>query len=504
MVDNRGSVLSEVNVNACRLVCGARRRLAAPGRSGVRWLVLVLGLLGMAQPLAAAEPEFATTRVQLAHDPNRGVPYVPLATLGGSGGPSRIGMAPWKTIELDGNPLENVYSNLLPIDVDGDGTYEFVQFNGFRFMQVWSADGRKLWRINNPDGRLNDMTAGTYRDTAAVLDLDGDGGQDIAHCWEEDGRRMLVYRRGRDGAVIRKTAISGVVQQLCSLGAVRMAPDGSPQILVAGPASLATRSTCSASFVGYWSHVTAFDLAQRQLWDRNTCNAGHYIYPLDQDLDGRAEAVFVGKYLFRPDGSLQCSLAGWAADDHVDGIGIADIDPGHPGLEVVAVGRSGVALFEAATCRRIWTVPTTVIRNPQHVAVARLDPSSPWPQIVVDERGNERSPRTFILNGQGRTLAVVPDGMLPMQNANLDGATGSDEVMTMFGTALDLAGNLRLTRYWYWRLQGSRVVESLAGPYPRTFDRWQAFPLVFDYDGDGRDELVQWGQSLIVIGKARR
>ena len=39
--------------------------------------------------------------------------------------------------------------------------------------------------------------------------------------------------------------------------------------------------------------------------------------------------------------------------------------------------------------------------------------------------------------------------------------------------------------------------------YPRDYDRWQAFPLVLDVDRDGRDEIVQWGQSLIVIGKVR-
>ena len=27
------------------------------------------------------------------------------------------------------------------------------------------------------------------------------------------------------------------------------------------------------------------------------------------------------------------------------------------------------------------------------------------------------------------------------------------------------------------------------GPFPASFDRWQAFPLVFDVDGDGRDEV---------------
>ena len=478
-------------------------RFGYVARAGWWCLALVLGLALEERPTAAGEPDFATVRSQLAHDPNRGLPYQPLATVGDSIGSPRLTMVPWKTIELDGDPLENVYANLLPIDVDGDGTFELVQFNGYRSIQVWTGDGRKLWRVANPQGRTNDIKAGTYRDTAAVLDLDGDGAQDIAHCWIEGGRRTLVYRRGRDGAVIHKTDLPGSVQQVCSLAAFSMAATGAMQVLVAGPGSAAMRRTCSQSFIGYWTRVTAYDLRQQKLWERDTCNAGHYVWPLDEEFDGKAEAVFVGKYLIRADGSLQCSLEGWPADDHVDAMGIADLDPAHPGLEAVAAGRTGVALFEAASCRRLWTVPTSLIRNPQHVALARLDPTSAVPQIVVDERGSERAARTFILNGQGRPLAVVADAMLPMQNANLDGARGSDEVMTMFGGALDLAGRVRLTRYWYWRLQGSQTREVVTGFYPRTFDRWQAFPLVVDLDGDGRDELVQWGQSLIVIGKAR-
>ena len=63
---------------------------------------------------------------------------------------------------------------------------------------------------------------------------------------------------------------------------------------------------------------------------------------------------------------------------------------------------------------------------------------------------------------------------------------------------------IRLDRSWYWNLRGNRVRETRRGPYPASYDRWQAFPLVFDYDGDGKDEIVTWGQSLIVVGKVAK
>ena len=479
---------------------GARSAAAATAAA-----LLLLPLLPGRAPSAADWPfprVDPLDRVQLHRNPSRAVPYLPLARPEAPVGESRLVVAPVRTIELEGSPLENVYGNLRPIDVDGDGTYEFVHYNGFRYLQVWNAAGERLWRVRTAAGRLHDMRAATPRDTIAVLDLDGDGKQDIAHCWDRGGQRYLVLRRGSDGRVIRSVPLQGGVEQECQIAAVRTAgTPGGVQLLVAhsiwGPAARG----CRRNWIGYWSRTVSFDLQLRKLWERDTCDAGHYAWPVDQDQDGNAEAVFVGKYLLRPDGSLQCSLAGWPADDHVDGLVAADLDLARPGLEAVAVGRTGVAGFDAASCAELWRVPGTVIRDPQHVAVAKLDPAAPTPQVVVDERGTVRRAKTFVLDGSGAVQASMPV-VMPMQNANLDGALGVDELVGDFGKVVDGRGAVRLDRSWYWNLKGGKVAETSAGFYPTSYDRWQAFPLVFDQDGDGRDEIVQWGQSLIVVGKA--
>jgi hypothetical protein len=288
--------------------------------------------------------------------------------------------------------------------------------------------------------------------------------------------------------------------QECQIAAFRTSA-GLPLLLVAHPIWGTAASSCPRNFDGYWARTVAFDTSQRKLWERNTCDAGHYAWPLDEDQDGVAEAVFVGKYLLRLDGSLQCKLAGWPASDHVDAMAIADLDPLRPGLEAVAVGQTGTALFEAASCKQLWHIPATVIRDPQHIMVAKLDPSTPSLQIVIDERGSVASPQTFVVSAQGSVLAASSNPVMAMQNANLDGALGQDEAVGSFGQVVDRYGNLRLSKWWYWHLKGNQVVETTAGPYPNNFDRWQAFPLIFDYDKDGKDELVTWGQSLIVIGK---
>ena len=76
-----------------------------------------------------------------------------------------------------------------------------------------------------------------------------------------------------------------------------------------------------------------------------------------------------------------------------------------------------------------------------------------------------------------------------------------DELVGSFGQVMDRHAGIRLDRSWYWNLKGNRVRETNRGPYPRSYDRWQAFPLVLDFDHDGKDEIVQWGQSLIVVGQ---
>ena len=46
---------------------------------------------------------------------------------------------------------------------------------------------------------------------------------------------------------------------------------------------------------------------------------------------------------------------------------------------------------------------------------------------------------------------------MPFQNANLDGAKGTDELMIFNGRVLDRNGKIRLSTAWYWNLTGNKV-----------------------------------------------
>lgn len=436
--------------------------------------------------------------MQLHHNAGRDIPYLPLAQSGAASSSSTIAMRVQTRIDLDGSALNNVRGNLYPIDVDGDRRFEFVHFNGYRYMRVYDQSGRKLWQIDNASGRVHRDTI--HRDTLAVLDADGDGKQEIAHCWVSGGRKQLVLRSGRTGAVLHAVNLDASSGTECQIAAFRVSSRSKPIILVAET----NKSGCakSGNYIDTWARTVAFDTNLTRLWDRNTCNAGHYAYPVDGNGDGLAGSIFIGRHLYDAYGNRICSVD--LGGTHADSVAVGDLDPGRTGLEAVLTGANGTkAVSTADKCATLWTVPNSVINNPQHATLARLDPGSSVPTVVIHQKGTVSNAAVYFLDGKGRILAHYPkssvNSQMPFQNANLDGAKGTDELMIFNGRVLDRNGKIRLSTAWYWNLTGSKV--RTIKP-PTSFDTWSPYPLVMDLDQDHRDEIVTWGQSLIVIGKS--
>ena len=243
------------------------------------------------------------------------------------------------------------------------------------------------------------------------------------------------------------------------------------------------------------------------LWQRSTCDAGHYPKMVDEDRDGVAEAVFVGKYLLSETGGLQCLLPGWGTD-HVDAMVVADFLRAQPGHEAVAVGTSGLRVYRAASCALLPLHPIADFANPQHLAAARFADDADAPSIVARQRNTdvEKVKPVVRIDGAGTVLDRFLDdnrdpqstGRMPMMNANLDGVAAGEDLVAWFGQVLDGAGNLRLDTGWYWNLDALAPTEAAT---ISAYDRWTNAPLVVDLDGDGQDEMVTWGRRNIVVGK---
>ena len=334
--------------------------------------------------------------MQLHRNGDRGIPYLKLSQTGAASSDAPIVMRPVRQIELDGNPLLNVRGNLYPIHLAGNGTFGFVHFNGYRFMRVYDAAGKKLWQVDNPSGRVHRDTI--HRDTLAVLDADGDGDQDIVHCWAEGGKKVLMVRRGTDGAVLRRATLdNGSPNEECQIAAFRVPGRSTPLILVAAT----NRSGCATAgnYIDTWGRTLAFDVNLNLVWDRKTCAAGHYVYPVDDNADGYAGRIFIGKYLYEPDGTRVCTVD--IGNTHADAVAVGDLDPGRPGVEAVVTGANGLkAVSVARNCAPIWSVPTGTIRNPQQLTLARLDASSATPTLALIERGSEPNATLFFSERQ--------------------------------------------------------------------------------------------------------
>jgi hypothetical protein len=446
-------------------------------------------------PLAAAEMRLED-RVQLHRNGSRGMEFVPVARGGSSAsGKSSLKVDIIAKINVDGDPIDNTYSNVLPIDRNNNRHFELVQWNGHRFMRVYDMTGKKLWQVTNSSGRKQGPEAYVQRDTAAVLDLNGDKNDDILHCWQSGSTKKLVAREGATGKQIRSISLDGQPlspTQYCRIAVYRKESDKKPIILVAHAQPGGSSKCGGRNWVDNWTRVVAFDTSLKKLWQQDTCDAGHFTAAVDRDQDGYADFVFVGKFAFDFSGKIRCSLEGWNKSDHVDGIRVARLDPARSKLTAVAVGRTGGGAFDPENCKRLWTTP---VSNPQEVAVAQIEPAPKPLSILMTPRGGGTS---YVLSPSGKILRKISGLSMPVQNAELDGDKRTDEVVSMFGAMYNGSGKQILSKDWYWNLKGTKTSAKSSS---NIYDKWAPFPFLFDMNDDGRDEMVAWGQTLIVVGR---
>jgi hypothetical protein len=397
-------------------------------------------------------------------------------------------------IALDGDGQENVRSKLIVADVTGDDRPDWILKNGFRLLKAYDHGGAKLFEHRNPDGFANGTPWHPFVDLA--WDLDGDDKAEIIATWHKPDGHYLQILDGDTGAVLRERKLWHDVAPAGD-NAILMAlafPDGGPDPAILVEDGLATGRQSQ----GY-DEVRAFDPELNELWIARTPHGGHYMFPYDLDQDGITDVILAGRHVLDARGRLLWTMSGWDRD-HVDSLAAGDIDPARAGYEVVAVGKTGTRMYDVEDGALLWRIDTSRIPNPQHVAIGELDPDSAGLEIIVKERASEPGRETYLLDHRGRIRDQASRGPAPYLNADIDGDRGVDEMIGATGVVTDSSLTEVSAGAWYEGAQNVSPAERQAHPH----DVWNAYPIVQDVLGDGREEMIVWGRHALVVGTSAR
>lgn len=319
------------------------------------------------------------------------------------------GHRPYVSIALEGN---YVARSVGMGDLNGDGVLDYVikqpDFNSdpFHRPRYWkrSPEPYKLEAYNGANGKLlwrYDMgwaiETGTWYSPYLVYDLDQDGFAEVytkageGDPREIDGRviagpEYLVKIDGRTGQVVARSAWhsregwESYNRSMRNMLAVAYL-DGQK------PALIMQRGTYDQI------KTAALDRNLKEIWKREAKNphplpgpGTHSLLAADIDLDGRDELI-LGATALDDDGSVL-----WETGlGHPDPCHVADIDPGHPGLEIflgIEPRRSshGVCLVSARDGRVLWYFdgPTSHVHSKG--MIGDIDPTHPGMECYAGEQ----------------------------------------------------------------------------------------------------------------------
>ena len=199
-------------------------------------------------------------RVQLHSHALRGLPYVPLASTALRSATRRSDAAVQdhrgSTVTRDQRPQQRLPDRCRRRRQDGAAAAQR------RAPDPGAAAGRHaVVADDNPRGRVH--RSNVHRDTAAVFDADGDGRQEVAHCWTNArGRSELVLRDGSTGQDQRAIELDGL-GDACQIAGIHFAGEARPRLFVAHSAR--SSDGCWRTYTEYFSRTVVFDALLRKL-----------------------------------------------------------------------------------------------------------------------------------------------------------------------------------------------------------------------------------------------
>jgi hypothetical protein len=411
------------------------------------------------------------------------------------------------TISPEGLTDSSVVSRMVPGDLNGDGKIDWVFFNGTKFLKAYDHDGELLWQHLNPDGVENYDPWHSWIPT--VWDMNNDGRAEVI-AFRQTGASSasalyLTIYDGTTGTVNHETELTwfGSVpvyyghRGICAIAYLQ--DPSTPDIVITG-------SDYSTEVYAYdnqceplWNQVFTPDYSQEGSYNYG---GGHYVWPYDLDDDGLHE-ILAGRFLIDNDGTVRDTLDlplitfDFATlPDHVDALVSADFVPDSPGREILTIGELGTFCFsvDPLTLKtdRLWEIPSasdSPLSNPQTMAGGDFDQTNPGPEVMIAERASEPDPAVVCLRGDGTVLRELGTSIgNPVIAVDIDGDRDEVDIMFFYGKVLNNTGEALTDHQWF----------TSSNP---IYWEWQPYSIGMDVLGDGREEIIVWSNTQLVVGQ---
>ena len=393
-------------------------------------------------------------------------------------------------------------------DLNGDGEIDFIFNDGRRLIRAFDHRGNLLWEHINPDDPGVEETYHNFSISAYDIDIDQ---RDEVICFiEQEGRHTLTILDGASGEI------------MCSAELPFPAPRDHPfwgntrfymqnHIAVANlrgsriPQDILAVHASKQKVAAY-----AFEAdTLRHLWtwitDTDGYASGHYAYPYDIDSDGRDE-VLAGVDVLNENGRRLWSMDLYPSNpsnptggmDHVDALACADIDPDHPGKEIVVAAATGIWMYDAYGIV-LWHYPSRLTdpakglfngEGIQEVLVGHFRKDLRGLQIVFFSEKMSGKHTVALFDAWGDAVLWDNQKSGPRRNIayaiDWDGNRSLDEIYTRKGI---FDGHF------------NRLSYSMNWKYVASVDRDEYPPVVCDVQGDQREEIVWYDEDEILIIK---
>ena len=386
---------------------------------------------------------------------------------------------PWKRIELDPD-----YAGAWVVagDLNGDGRAEIVSARnvntsdppGFNHDGHYTCsviacdlDGEVLWRWGDPAEGRNKL----HHDVGCQIhDWDVDGENEVVLAT----RDRLVTLDGLTGKPEDGFPIPTYASDCIAFAEL----DGSP------PDEVLVKSR--------YSHIWAFNRQGEELWKVER-PAGHMTahqpVPMDLDGDGR-QAVLAGYAMLNPDGSVRWDLNGLdiPLGGHLDCGRLFERGPTPAQCSILMTfcGGNRIAMVSGDGRELLWSIEGYHFES---IDTGEVLPDVPGREIAVDiaHRPSGDSP-LWLLSARGELLGnMTTQGSRHHVLLDREGNGRKEIIMATARTAFD-----------------GRGVPRVAFDIPREKDDPRRLCARGDMDGDGREDLLFWGNPASAVTIFRR